>query len=344
MERTIGTFGLADFFADQRRRRPNFLDAINAMLKWQRIEKLLRKKLGRSEENAVGVKAYPAIVMFKVLLLQSWFNLSDEDMEFALHDRISFARFTGFSLEDETPDHTTICRFRNLLIEKKLLHRLLDEINNQLMHQGKLVKTGCSVDASIITSANHPVKRVDIDIVPEDRKEDERPKPEVTISYSKDVDAAWTKKGQRYYYGYKVHAATDTRNGFILSGHVTPANYSDTGEFATVVNGAGLAKGTRIYADKGYTSHKNTAVLQGRYLKDGIMNKAARNRRLTKREQQRNKLISATRSIIERSFGTLKHLYGLARASYMGIAKVEGEFLLCAMAFNLKKALYVPAS
>ena len=90
MERKLGTFGLADFMAAQRRARPNFLDAIDSMLKWQRIEKLLRKKLGRSEENAVGVKAYPSLVMFKVLLLQSWFNLSDEDMEFALHDRISF--------------------------------------------------------------------------------------------------------------------------------------------------------------------------------------------------------------------------------------------------------------
>ena len=71
MERKIGTFGIADFFAEQRRKRPNFLDAVSAMIQWERIEKLLRKKLGRSEENAVGVKAYPALVMFKVLLLQS---------------------------------------------------------------------------------------------------------------------------------------------------------------------------------------------------------------------------------------------------------------------------------
>lgn len=344
MERKIGTFGIADFFAEQRRKRPNFLDAVETMLHWSRIEKLLRKKLGRSEENAVGVKAYPALVMFKVLLLQSWFNLSDEDMEYALHDRISFARFTGFSLEDETPDHTTICRFRNSLVEKKLLHKLLDEINGQLIRQGKLVKTGCSVDASIISSANHPTKCVDIELVPEDRKEDEGLEPEVSVSYSRDKDASWTKKGQRYYYGYKVHAATDTRDGFVLAGHVTPANRSDTGELATVVDAAGLDKGMRVYADKGYTSQKNSAVLRNRKLKDGIMSKAARNRGLLQRELHRNRLISSVRSIIERSFGTLKHIYGLTRASYMGVDKVEGEFLLCAMAFNLKKALFVPAS
>ena len=344
MERKIGTFGLADFFAAQRRKRPNFLDAVDTMLKWDRIEKLLRKKLGRAEENAVGVKAYPALVMFKVLLLQSWFNLSDEDMEYALHDRISFVRFTGFSLEDETPDHTTICRFRNLLMEKKLLHKLLDEINAQLIRQGKLVKTGCAVDASIIPSANHPIKRVDIDVVPEDRKETENVKPAVSVSYSKDKNAAWTKKGQRYYYGYKIHVATDVRNGFVLSGHATAANVSDTGELAAVADGAKLAKGIRVYADKGYTSQKNSEALQERKLKDGIMSKASRNRKLSEREQHRNRLISSVRSIIERTFGTLKHIYGLSRASYTGVGKVEGEFLLCAIAFNLKKAIFVPIS
>ena len=344
MERKIGAFGIADFVAEQRRKRPNFLDAVSAMIQWERIEKLLRKKLGRSEENAVGVKAYPTLVMFKVLLLQSWFTLSDEDMEYALHDRISFTRFTGFSLEDETPDHTTICRFRNLLVEKKLLDKLLNEINDQLMRQGKLVKTGCSVDASIIPSANHPTKRVDIDLVPEDRKEDEAPVPTVTVSYSKDTDAAWTKKGAQFYYGYKVHAATDTRNGFILAGHVTPANRSDTMELAAVVDAANLPERTRVYADKGYTSKKNSEELQARHLKDGIMGKASRNRALAAREQKRNRLISGVRSIVERSFGTLKQTYGLARASYMGIAKVEGEFLLCSIAFNLKKAVFLPSS
>ena len=160
MERELGTFGLADFYVGQKRKRPNFLDSVSGLISWIKIERLLKKKLHRSEKNAVGVKAYPALVMFKVLLLQSWHNLSDADMEFALHDRISFCRFTGFSLEDETPDHTTICRYRNELLEKGLLLKLLDEVNDQLQAQGKLVKKGCIVDASIIPSAAYPTKRV----------------------------------------------------------------------------------------------------------------------------------------------------------------------------------------
>lgn len=342
MERKVGAFGIADFFAEQRR-KPNFLDEVAVMIRWKPIEKILHKKLKRNENNPVGVKAYPALVMFKVLLLQSWYNLSDEATEEALSDRISFARFTGFSLEDNIPDHTTICRFRNLLIEKDILKSLLEEINKQLVQQGKIVKKGCAVDASIISSSHHPIKRVDIDVVPTDREEEKRTPPTVTVSFSRDTDASWTKKGRHYHYGYKIHVATDITHGFILAGHATPAHRSDTGELAPLINALDLPEGLRVYADKGYTSAKNSALLRERKLKDGIMGKAVRGRGLTPREKKRNLLISSSRGIIERCFGTLKQAYSFNRASYMGTAKVAGEFLLCAMAFNLKKASFLPS-
>jgi IS5 family transposase len=110
--------------------------------------------------------------MFKILLLQAWYDLSDLAMEDALYDRYSFSRFVGISFDDDVPDHTTICRFRNLLVEKKVLQKLLDEVNAQLSIQGKLVKSGCVVDATIISSAAHPRKQVDMEMVAEDREED----------------------------------------------------------------------------------------------------------------------------------------------------------------------------
>ena len=340
MERRLGTFGLADFYAAQKRNRPNFLDAVSVLIKWEPVEKILKKKLGRKDENAVGVKAYPALVMFKVLLLQAWHNLSDEDMEFALHDRLSFCRFAGFSLEDETPDHTTICRFRCHLVEKGLLQKLLDEVNKQLQAQGKLVKKGCIVDASIISSAAHPTKHVDIESIPEDRREEDSDFS-VKVTYSHDEDAAWTQKGKTFHYGYKIHMATDSEDGFILSGHITPANRSDTKELDTVLKHSRMPEKSRVFGDKGYTSAHNREVAKNHKLKNGIMDKAMRNRPLSLRQKQRNKLISAVRGTVERTFGTLKHVYGMARASYIGIAKVELEFLLCAIAFNLNKAVFL---
>jgi IS5 family transposase len=168
----------------------------------------------------------------------------------------------------------------------------------------------------------------------EDREEDAGGETSVkaVISYSNDVEAAWLRKGKRAFYGYKVHAATESRDGFILGGHVTPANRSDTGEFECLVLEADVPT-------KGYASKANRDPLIGLRLKDGIMHKAARNRALTDMERLDNRLVSKVRAIVERSFGTLKRLYGFARSRYVGRAKVELEFNLNAMAFNLKKGL-----
>lgn len=345
MERKIGGYNLADFYAEHKRKRPNFLDDVSLIIKWSPVEKLLHKRLARNYASAPGARPYPALTMFKILLLQAWHNLGDLEMEYALCDRISFSRFAGFSLDDETPDHTTICRFRNLLLQKGLMKKLLDEINKQLEVQGKLVKTGCIVDASIISSAARPKKVVEIDVVPEERKQaEDLAEPVVTVSYSHDTDAAWTRKGKDFWYGYKVHAATDARQGFILSAHVTPANRSDTVELEEVVKNACLTRGCRVYADKGYPSKSNCDFLRREKLRNGIMDKAQRNKALTERERKRNKLISSVRGTVERSFGTLKQAYALRRAKYIGIAKVELNFLLCAMAFNIKKAILLPPS
>jgi IS5 family transposase len=343
MERKQGHFGLADFYAERRyRKHPHFLDAVEQLLDWSRIERKLKKKLRRSEENCAGVKAYPALCMFKILLLQSWYDLSDLAMEEALTDRYSFSRFVGISLDEDVPDHTTICRFRNLLAEKKLLQKLLYEVNGQLAAQGKLVKSGCVVDATIISSAARPRKQVDVEMVAVDREEDAGSKCKVTVSYSKDSEAAWTCKGSRYSYGYKGHMAVDTNQGFILTGHVTPANCSDTTQMRRLVRAARLPKKSRVYADKGFCSQSNRDELRKRKLKNGIMDKATRGHKLSDRRKQRNRLISAVRGIVERGFGTLKRCYGLHRAKYLGVIRVEAAFLLAALAFNLKKALCLP--
>jgi len=344
MERPTGMFGLADFVLAKNRRQATFLDGVISIINWRRVEKLLERGLGRNKEVTAGAKSYPAIQMFKILLLQQWYGLSDQETEYAMLDRISFIRFVGLSLEETVPDHTTICRFRNALVEKELLQKLLDEVNGQMEQQGKLVKKGVAVDASIISSAARPRKQVEVEAVVCDREEEASPAAEkatVSVSYSHDRDAAWTKKGKNYYYGYKAHTSVDVDSSLILVVQATPANYSDTGELEPVVKASRLPSQSRLYADKGYTSASNSTLLKQHQYKDGIMHRAYRNRPLTEWERQRNKLISKKRYVVERVFGTLKQRYGMARASYLGTAKVQGELLLSSLAYNLKRALFL---
>jgi IS5 family transposase len=342
MERATGQYGFADYVVTKHHKLTTFLDGVADMINWKRINKILKQGLGRSNEVTVGAKSYPAIQMFKILLLQQWYGLSDKETEFAMLDRISFVRFVGFSLEESRPDHTTICRFRNLLIEKKLLQALLDELNRQMEKQGKLVKKGVAVDASIISSAARPRKQVEVETV-SDKEEAEASSAEnkLSVSYSHDSDAAWTKKGKEYHYGYKAHTSVDVDSGLILAAQATPANHSDTGKLGELVKDSRLPAKSRVYGDKGYTSAKNRELLKANKYKDGIMNRAYRNKPLTDRERQRNRLISKKRFIVERVFGTLKKHYDMARASYLGTARVQGELLLSSLAYNLKRALFL---
>jgi len=322
--------GFADIAYANRRRRVNFLDKVNELIEWKPIQKKLNKILKR-KPNPVGAQPYPAIVMFKALLLQSWYNLSDTQTEDCLADRASFSVFAGLSLDHGVPDSSTICRFRNLL--KDDFEGLLNLINAQLAKQDFIIKEGMIADASIVESSCRPVKHEEVEL-----PENEDEAIEVVTTYSRDSEARWTVKGSRSYYGYKAHVSTDNKHGFVLSAHVSAANVYDGHRLPRLVEDSQLDEGSLVIADKGYCSEANRAYLAENEFLDGIMRKAARNRALSEAERAYNKVLSRMRAKVERVFGTLKSAYGFRRSRYIGIAKVEAELLLKSIAFNLKKA------
>jgi transposase, IS5 family len=294
--------GFADYLIEQRKHSNAFLDKMDRFIDWNHIGKLLKKKYKKTM-SADGRPAYPPLPMFKLLLLRRWYGLSDPGLEEALNDRISFIRFSGFSLSSSLPDYFTICRFRNTLLDENIYESLFAEVNRQLEEKDLLVKGahGAIVDATIIESSRRPRKVMEI--IPEDRKEET--KPSTVISYSDDTDATWIKKGKRPYYGYKAHVSVDAKDGYVIGGHVTPANVADTTELEKLVDDLNLPEGSMVFADKGYASENNRTVLAKKKLQSGIMDKAVRNKPLTVLQIIINKLISSIRYKVERSSGTL---------------------------------------
>lgn len=327
--------GFLDLAVEHGKKAKTFLDDVDQVIDWRPIERFLKKKLRRSKD-AVGNPAYPPLAMFKVLLLQRWYNLSDQGMDDALADRISFRRFTGMSFSYDTPDSTTICRFRNHLMERGLDVKLFDMTTEQLEAHNLIVKQGAIVDASIVESSRRPKKTQTVEEV--EGAEEGEPGYEVNTKYSDDTEAKWTVKAGKPYYGYKLHMACDAEHGFIIGGHVTPANTADTKEMMAVVTESKITKGSMVFADKGYASNRNRCALEDKKLSDGIMYKAVRGRKLSEPERIVNRVISGLRGKVERGFGTLKKDYRFQRTRYLGCAKVRMEFLLNAMAFNIKKA------
>ncbi len=327
----------ADYELQRKRktRTDNFLDEVNEMMDWVSINNIIFRNYKRTSD-ATGNPSYPPLKMFKVLLLQTWYDLSDPMTEEALLDRLSFQRFTGFSSSDDIPDHSTICRFRNELMKTGLYEKLFREINRQLDKRELIVKKGVIIDATVIESARRPRKTVET--APEDRKEEET-EPDVNIEYSDDSDAKWISKGGKAVYGYKAHVMVDSKDGFVLGGVVTPANETDMKNMEAVIQESKIRPGTKVHADKGYASRENRKIIRHRKLVNGIMKKGVRNHPLNEKEKIWNKKISQVRYKVERTFGTLKRLYGFNRMRYLSLKKGLMEFYLKAMAFNLKKAV-----
>jgi IS5 family transposase len=152
-EKKTGQFSFVEALAPHLTGGSGRLDRLDGLVKWYRFEKVLTSL----REGGSGRPAYPSLLMFKVLLLQSLYGLSDAEMEEALADRLSFRRFTGLALTDAVPDHSTICRFRNLLVERAMLEKLFGELDKQLDKAGLILRRGTMLDATVIeTTAARP--------------------------------------------------------------------------------------------------------------------------------------------------------------------------------------------
>ena len=299
-----------------------------SLIDWEPIKQNMGK-LGRS---GYGPNGYVPVNLLKALILQAWHSLSDEGLEEALRVRLDFMVITGL---EKVPDHTTLCRFRNLLISQNLWEYLLAMVNYQLEQKGLKVKEsqGAIIDATLIESAARPRKEMQGMVV--DREEETQYDVEERVTLSKDPDATWLKKGKRSYFGYKGFMVIDQEDGYIHQVHVTPAHVSEVRELEEIMK---TRRDKRLYGDKGYASQGNKDLLRSKGIKNGLMQKAKRNKPLTHWQKVFNRLISKIRYRVEQGFGTLKRKFKLTRASYFTTPKVQGQMALKAIAFNLLKA------
>jgi len=315
-----------DFFtlgARERIKKDHYLIRLDKLIDWNPIENLLRGMHVNETDSKGGPKAYNNLSMFKALLLGQWHSLSDPALEDALRLRLDFMLFTGFEIAEETPDETTLCRFRNILVKRGLYDSIFVELNYQLEKHGIKVKKADAalVDATIILSSARPRQTIE-----ENGK----------VKQSADEGARWVKKGNKSYFGYRGYAIADGKNGFIQHILVRPANESEPRQFPSLLP---YLHGERVLTDKGFASTENRQALEQVGIKDGISYKATRNHPLRFSQKLFNKIVAKRRFRIEQAFGTLKRKFQMNRASYFGRMKVEAQLYYKAMCFNLNKAV-----
>jgi IS5 family transposase len=309
-EKRSGQFSFVDALMPARMGSNARLERLHGLVKWYRFEKLL----GRLREAEEGRPAYPALLMFKGLLLQSLYGLSDAELEEALSDRLSFRKFVGLALTETTPDHSTLCRFRNLLVEAGLLLRLFGELDRQLELAGVMLKRGTMLDATLIeTAAARPGS-------------DERP--------SADPQAGGVKRGRDFFFGYKAHVGVDEGSGLIRSVATTAANVNDTVIADALIRGDEKA----VWGDAAYHTHARERALKRRGVKARLMRRPNKHHPdLPPRLKLYNRLIARRRATVETTFATLKRRMDLRSIRYIGLAKASAQVLLAAIAFNLRR-------
>ena len=276
------------------RARNEFLEQIDKLIDWRPFRTLINKKLNK-RAVAKGEPTYDGVLMFKILLLETWYNLSDRAVEERINDSISFGKFLDIDMEHVSPDYSTICRFRNALVEKDLWDKLLSLLNKQLQRHGIMtIKVGALVDASIVDSPYAPDGSIKIEVA-EDREDtrseeakEEEQNYQVKVGSAKpgvDTEARWVVKSKKFRYGYKKHVLTDGE-GLVHTLTTTSANVSDTTEFQNLIEKGDLQKGVMVLADKGYTSKSNREHLANHGLKDGIMIKATKGKPLSDEDKE----------------------------------------------------------
>jgi IS5 family transposase len=301
---------LADALVYERVPGNKVLAQIEAHVDWdplrRRLEKLYRL-------DGPGRPAFPVITLFKVLLLQNLYHLSDPAAEEAISDRLSFRRFLGLNLDQPVPDHSTIHRFRDRIAGQ--IDELLGLVTQQLEAQNLILKKGTLVDATLVqSSARRP--------------------PLENDGRSSDGGASWTKKNGHSYYGYRAHVGVDQGSELIRQADLTTAHVNDAKRFEQMVSGDEKA----VYADKAYYGYQRSAWLHQQKIDDGIKRQLTVDRNLDREAVIAfNQRVEKVRRSVEHVFGTLKRHYHFARCRYRTLARNRCQFLLLCICYNLKR-------
>ena len=305
---------------------------LNKVIQWESFREALANVRVREKKSNAGAKPDDVVLMFKVLILQSLYNLSDEAIEYQILDRLSFMRFLGLRLGSKVPDAKTIWLFREQLTEAGLAEELFRQFETVLEESGFAAKKGQIIDASIVQAPKQRNSREENAQI----KQGEIPQDwEEVTRRQKDIDAQWSKRNGKRYYGYKNHVNVDVKHKLIRTYSVTDASVHDSKVFDELLEETNTS--AEVYADSAYRSEESIQLLQKRRFRERLQRKGRRNRTLTKREKQGNKTRATIRSRIEHVFGVMAMMAGSLVVRTIGIIRARTKIGLRNLAYNINR-------
>ena len=329
------------------------LEVLERTVDFEYFRSWLVEGLGYGDGSKGGRPPFDPVAMFKVLILQTQHNLSDARMEFMIRDRLSWMRFLGFSLGDQTPDENTIRHFRNRMTETGTLKRVMKAFDWQLHKKGYIPMSGQIVDASLVPAPKQRNTDGERDAIKAGKSADEIWPEEPAKAAQKDTDARWTLKigGKVRYgkdgtplpmiaipvFGYKSHISIDRRYGFIRAAAVTSASHPDGRMLRQVIDRQNT--GSEVWADSAYRSQRNEAWLDERMLTSRIHRRKPRGKSMPIAIARANAAKSSIRARIEHVFAHQKNRFGLFIRT-IGITRAEAKLTLANLAYNFDRLVF----
>lgn len=275
------------------------LEKLDKVINWEMFRGILEKVFCKEPKGAGGRPPYDYVLLFKILVLQRIYNISDDQTEYQINDRISFMRFLGLGLGDSVPDAKTIWLYRDTLTKTDVIHEIFQLFNRQLENAHLITHTGSIVDATFVDAPRQRNTRDENAKIKAGEFPEEWERPENAHKLAqKDIDARWTKKGNEVHYGYKDHVKVDADSKLITEYAVTPASVHDNHELLDLLDGTDNA----LYADSAYSGAAITEALP-KNVTSHIHEQGYRGSPLTEEQKNRNRIKSKIRARIEHVFG-----------------------------------------
>jgi len=332
----MGFFDLSDRYASLDAKKDPLVE-IDAAVPWEEfrptLERVWRKHKAECKSRA-GRKSMDAVLMFKMLVLSALYNLSDDQIEYQVRDRLSFMRFLGLGLQDRVPDAKTVWLYREGLAQAGLVEELFKQFDGYLSRQGYIARGGQILDASIVPvpknrNTREENKTIKSGELPEDWKE----KP--AKRSQKDVDARWTKKHGKSHYGYKNHVNVDRKHKLVRRYHVSDAAQHDSQAVDHLLMEGNTGAG--VWADTAYRSEEMEAKLRTRGLKSRIHRKGKRGKPLGKQAKSSNRTKSSVRVRVEHVFGAQTNDMGGTLVRTIGMVRASAKIGMKNLAYNMRR-------
>jgi len=336
-ERTAGLFD-AEFRLRKIDRIGDPLQKLDELIDWEIFRPILNKGFAKDEppKGPGGRPPFDYVLRFKVLLLQSLYNLSDDAMEYQVNDRRTFQRFIGLDDKDAIPDAKTIWAWRELLVRRKKLQKLFDKFWSYLEKSGVVANSGSIIDASFIDKPRQRNTKEENESIMDGKIPEDWQKPENEAKLrQKDTDARWTKKNNETHYGYKNHIKVDRKTKLIKKAVATEASVHDSQALKDLVDATD--EDTPIYADSAYSGQEHLGEIRKKKAIPKINEQGRRNRPLTKAQMDRNRKLSRIRSRIEHVFGFMTMSMGGMIVRCVGFARAEAAIILKNLAYNMRR-------